>query len=664
MAEVVGILSGGITLADATHKAGSAIVALKRLWNEVHNVPDYINTLLDRLSLLRAVLADTESELRRDPTILAGNSTLQQTVQYCNETIRNLDTLVGDLGKEVDHKRRLRRNKARIKVVLEQGTIRRLEGEINNAVQLLEIARQTHALALARQQPALIATQITNQIRALSVSASSFSQTSSPSSQPPLPTGSHTTITIVKPTTVGFISLPWAYSRFFGSYASKSSLASSTSTGVSQSAEETYCVRVQLPSWLARSVWDICAKRASNGWTYSLRYWTIKSQNAEVFNMAFRGNLSSIVRMFEERTASLYDRDTAGWTLLHYAAFQGNLEKFTYLVQNGLSIDETNNAGDSALYYLCRNTDQPNEVLSMYRFLQSTGDLDDAASALFRANRNDMSSQRVSTLHRFVWSVPGLLDIVLGGALHGLSAESRFTSLTWRYVNPTVLLDILIRERTADAEIFRRQLHRHPTSSLHEFAKVYFQNVPGGPNAKDVTGHRLGTAFEDWRALARWLFRGLASRDLSRQGNQVWEATTPLFAGLLGSGWAVPRSAREVRRARRRLGAALGFWLEDLRIAGVDLGRYGRWECRMFRGGYMLRRSRWNILACCGHDGRGSWDSRGPILESIRPAPLPWDWELVWDSFGEEYVGAFFKWAECGRPLMPGSWSRDDVDHI
>ncbi|KAL4933389.1 uncharacterized protein BDV17DRAFT_298910 [Aspergillus undulatus] len=652
MAEIVGVVSGAITLADASHKAGSGILALKRLWNDIHNVPDYINSLLDRLGLVHLVLTDLQAELSRDQNILNANSAVQLSVQYCSKAIKNLDTLVNELRQRVEDKQRLRRNKARVKVVLEKDAIQRLEREVQDAFQLLGIAQQTYSVALVRHQPSLI----TNQIGALGIAASpSITQGSSPRNQKSLTSEVKTKRSIEKPANTGFLTLSWVYSSLFGSYTSKSSLFNLN--GTSTSIEETYCARVQLPSWLARSVWDICAKRASNGWTYSLKHWTIRPQDTEVFETAFRSDISSVIQMFKSRTGSLYDRDTQGWTLLHYAAFEGDLEKFTYLVQKGLSVHETDNKGATPLYFLCRIADQGSDILNVYRFLRYTDDITDAANTLFNSSRND-DYCRKSTLHRFIWSVPGLLDLLLE-EFHLAPIESRFESLVWRYVDTKVLLDLIVKEKLTDAENIRQQLYRSSVTSLHGFAKVYFQSVPGGPNIEDLFGQRLRTAFADWRKLARWLFRGISTKDLSRQGNEIWEATTPLFAGLLDCGWKVRCSPSEVRQSRGRLNTALAFWLEDLRSAGVDLERYGKREQRkMFLESYMLQTARWKVLAC----GEGNeLNEQGPILVSIKYGPRPSDWELIWDGYTETFVGTFFEWVEQRRPLMPGSWEEDDM---
>ncbi|OQD67769.1 hypothetical protein PENPOL_c003G07857 [Penicillium polonicum] len=640
MAEIIGVVSSAITLAEATAKTCKGIIALKRLWNEVHEVPEYINALLDRLALVHSVLSEMEIELNRDQQLLKSNSAIGLSLQYCKSAKDRLDALVDELKQRVEDKGRFGRNRARVKAVIGKEVVRQLQDEIRDAMQLLGISQQTYAIALARQQPALIV----DQIGSLSAGPQTWpSVQNSTLPRKSMQTTSAASMIVPK----GSLRLPWTYS-IFGSYSSRS-------TGTFSSADEVYCARIQLPAWLFRSVWDIRAKRASNGWTYTLQQWSVRPHGAEVFGAALDGDLPAIIPLFNDRKASLFDRDPRGWTLLHYAAFQGNLETITYLIRSGLSIHETSTDGSSPLYYLCRNSAQASDVLNIYRLIESTDDLSDAAATFFLPRDSYYDK---STLHRFIWSVPGLFNLVTAES-HLVPLETRFTTIIWRYVNPKVLLDILVRENVVDAEIVRRQLHGAAASSLHEFAKVYFQHVPGGPNSADPVGQRMGTVFEDWRKLAQWLFGGMRGRDLVRQGNQPWEATTPLFSGLMDCGWAVPRSRREVRRAERRLETALMFWLEDLQSTGVDLARYGRREQKTFEEGYALRRACWKILAC---------GEEGPRLASIEFGPLPRDWKLGWSHLEgnwcyleEDVVGVFFEWAGCPPPVMPGSWLDEEV---
>jgi hypothetical protein len=146
MAEIIGIVTSAITLADATAKTAKGIVALKRLWNDVHEVPEYINSILDRLALVQSVLDDLETELSRDQQLFASNSAIKLSIYYCKSAKDKLDALVTDLGQRVADKGRFSRNRARVKVVFGKEVVCRLEDEIRDAMQLLGIAQQTYAM--------------------------------------------------------------------------------------------------------------------------------------------------------------------------------------------------------------------------------------------------------------------------------------------------------------------------------------------------------------------------------------------------------------------------------------------------------------------------------------------------------------------------------------
>ncbi|KAJ5346766.1 uncharacterized protein N7506_000019 [Penicillium brevicompactum] len=354
-----------------------------------------------------------------------------------------------------------------------------------------------------------------------------------------------------------------------------------------------------------------------------------------------------MIPLFKERRASLYDRDPRGWTLLHYAAFKGDIDTIKYLVRLGLSIHETSADGCTPLYYLCRNNDHVGEIVSVYRFIKSNDDLSDAACALFLPRRD---YYKKSSLHHFLWSVPNLWDLVKAESPL-VTLDSRFTSIIWEYVDPRIILDIFIRE-VSKAETVRRQLNGVTESSLHEFSKIYFHHVAGWPNAP-----HMRTRSSEWRKLARWLLKGLRPKDLSRQGNEIWEATTPLFAGLMSARWPTPVKKREIRRNNRQLESMLLLWLKDVQAAGVNLASYGWWERKRFGESWVLQNARWASLA---------YDGKGPRLKSISTGNLPQDWKLVW-NWHEEFtwlrepvVSVFFQWAERPPPLMPGSWQSDD----
>jgi hypothetical protein len=78
MAEILGIVSGSI----AVDERASAVLKLKRLWKEVRDAPDYVNSLIDQLSLVHPLLTKTEAELRADEKLLASSGAARLRLKY------------------------------------------------------------------------------------------------------------------------------------------------------------------------------------------------------------------------------------------------------------------------------------------------------------------------------------------------------------------------------------------------------------------------------------------------------------------------------------------------------------------------------------------------------------------------------------------------------
>ncbi|KAL4946307.1 hypothetical protein BDV06DRAFT_208783 [Aspergillus oleicola] len=612
------------------------------------------------------------SEISRGHDMTNVNNAMQLSAQYCSKAALSLETLVNKLSKKVEDKNRLRRNKARLKVVFEQDDVQYLEREMQGALQLLSIAQQTYLMALVRQQPPLVVAQVG------SVGIREESRQLLPSSSPE-PARRGTTTGVVTETKITRNPLlPWVYSRFFGSYTSRSSRRNGSKT--SATSEEIYCARVQPPSWLAQSAWDIWAKQASNGWNYSIRCWNIKPgcwndkpgswvidpwEDGGTLGAAYRGNVSCIIELCSNGTGSLFDRDTQGRTLLHYAALGGDHDTFNYLVQEGLSIYEPTFRGHTPLWYLCHHSSKIPVMVNIHRFLRSTGDLTDMALSLLIPDLPYGDVFHTCSLIVCLWSVPGIFDLIID-EFRLAPLDLRFRSIAWKWTDPKLLLDIFCRDKLTDPATFRRQTFEIGQSSLPAFASVYFQHVPEFYGAKVQTFYHRTGIFEDWRKIARWLVHGISLEDLSYEGNDSWEARTPLLYGLWKCSWVKSTSSLGLRQTRQMLKKALSCWLEDLRNEGIDLKSYGRREKKMFHKSEEMRSTRWRKLTFAENDADaeefwGECGGIGPILVEIKTGPLPSDWELVWDLYGEAYAGEFFEWAECDRPLMPGTWDADDI---
>jgi hypothetical protein len=142
MAEILGIVSGSIAVAETA----SAVLELKRLWNEVRDAPDYVDSLIDQLSFVHPLLTETETELRVDEKLLASSVTARLSLKYCKRILWDLDGVAHDLRQQIEGKRRLSRGKAKVKVTLGKDAICPLQKRMQDALQLLGIAQQTYLM--------------------------------------------------------------------------------------------------------------------------------------------------------------------------------------------------------------------------------------------------------------------------------------------------------------------------------------------------------------------------------------------------------------------------------------------------------------------------------------------------------------------------------------
>lgn len=74
------------------------------------------------------------------------------------------------------------------------------------------------------------------------------------------------------------------------------------------------------PSWLINRVWSIQAVKASFGWTFSPRTYTVVPWNSPAFHYAGDNNVKGLQELFSKNLASPWDRNEFDYTLLIVSA--------------------------------------------------------------------------------------------------------------------------------------------------------------------------------------------------------------------------------------------------------------------------------------------------------------------------------------------------------
>ena len=146
MAEILGLVSGVITVAQVAGQIGVCVLRLKTLWSEVKDVPDTINALMMDLELLDPMLSEMATQLSQVQNIVQTDRLAISTLERSRQALRNLECLVNDLHQQVSSKKRLKKGIIKVKITLKKELIRTYQERLQNALQLLSLSQQTHLM--------------------------------------------------------------------------------------------------------------------------------------------------------------------------------------------------------------------------------------------------------------------------------------------------------------------------------------------------------------------------------------------------------------------------------------------------------------------------------------------------------------------------------------
>lgn len=150
MAEILGAVASGLAVAKVGLKVGGTVWKLKKLWQEVHEVPAAIRDLMRQIEMMEPILSAHETSLSIQDTALparfsaCNGAPTTQSAAHCREALDDLQRLVEDLDFAVDSEKRRTRTFARMKVVLKKHTIKGFQDRLERATRLLQLAQVSY----------------------------------------------------------------------------------------------------------------------------------------------------------------------------------------------------------------------------------------------------------------------------------------------------------------------------------------------------------------------------------------------------------------------------------------------------------------------------------------------------------------------------------------
>lgn len=155
MAEVLGLVASGFSVAQVAGSLVTGSLKLKALLDEVKNAPETLRDMLDQLELLTPILCEataegndaTSTSASRLPAHSRVQKALRNALRACQTASEQLEFLTTDLMSQVDMARGgVRRKRAMVKVVLKKGTLAQYETRLQKTIQLLTLAQNTYIM--------------------------------------------------------------------------------------------------------------------------------------------------------------------------------------------------------------------------------------------------------------------------------------------------------------------------------------------------------------------------------------------------------------------------------------------------------------------------------------------------------------------------------------
>ncbi|KAE9380938.1 hypothetical protein N431DRAFT_325529 [Stipitochalara longipes BDJ] len=654
MAEIIGLIASGISIAQLAGQVTSSTLKLKAYWSQIQEAPADIKILVREIECLSGILGRIGEEF--DTEIGDGgieDAGLRISLELCTEGAEELRGLVvemeGKLGVARDvngeGKARWKRKVGAARVVLKKDEIKRLKQRLKSAVRLLGLAHQSYIgdleliydRTMVRMQPEIIVarissmtpfTQIATQTTNVLETTPKFRQQNSGQSNSSfIASGQYGYLTC---------SRPWMQ-LLIGSIEYRKNMRRKRGKE-----KEEINLKLRWPTWLSCQAWEIEGYQDQSAWRFSLRSYRTLNSKHPIFESVKNGDVERVKRQLCAREGFATDRNETGETLLHVAARFGHVEVCQLLIATGADVLATDWEKKTPFETAMYNSG----LIFFYKKKEIQGLL----QSLVDAGGSELLIQDYRILGQYFGSTESLSYLVR----ESLPAYQNLSSYDLHYVatcvgnsywpNGLELVQLILSSTRLD-EVLRTRRGSEDSSLVHFYAghciPFSLLHVCAGHCSHRLAQPTITTSEDPWRVFTRELI--LAGAD-----------TSPIdIHGM---------SPLSLLLHRNRQGATLSQllrdWLCDMKEAGVDLRHYGEIESAIY------------LSLECFCDAETDFPQAGRHVISFSYGPDVDDWQFWVDEPTDVFAGTFWKmmeaqttdiWEESSNMTssglrIPGSW--------
>ncbi|KAF5710767.1 hypothetical protein FGLOB1_5297 [Fusarium globosum] len=618
MAEILGLASSIITIVEVAGKLGTNAIRLKRLWDEVQDVPSSIQRCIEQLEILAPAIEEMDHEFEKTRNMIQNDSAAKRSLEYSRKAVETLDTLVRDMETQISAAKTSKRLVAQLKVRIKRDVIEDQQLRLTSALQLLSLSQQTYLIALSRAQPEIIISEIRNwreseyQKRTLlAIEEDDQSIEGERSGEPQVAESQD----YVKSSVSSDLDL-WSAKRrlpqlrpsLLGSFAFHSyEVAESSSIHYVPGKARFFQTRVHMPWFIQRS-WDL-----------NIRPW-----NAKIFAALLFGEAEHTIELLKNKEASIYDVSPNGSSLLYVATLSGHIESIKALLLMGMKVSDIEPSDLFSFIYACfREDPQAKSPVELGRqWVKEIGGI----------STEHLNNQYFS---RTFWGVPSVYTLLSETG----SVRQMLPSFSWTCVNPAVPLELLKSGLAVAADFSRCICSSGPDGICRCYtSSLMFQYFHALLNNDK--------SFPDWRRLARKALLGVSPLNIVHPHEGAFCSLTSILKALWKRQFRLFPFARWIQNA-------VTLWLEDVAAAGINLEEYMNLELLYsldFQKNAVCKDMKMKI-----RPGARLLES-GPSLVILSVGPCAGDWSFSWDPCVEELSGDFWTALEDIPIKVPGAW--------
>jgi hypothetical protein len=140
MAELLGVIASGISVASIAIQVGDSVLKLKSFWDTITNAPEDIKYLINEIETLSLILSDIGKSEKQGDLPLVGLESAKKCLELCEKGSGILEAVVKELDEKIGKGKRI----GGFKAALKKGMIERLRDRLRSAQFMLMLSNQTY----------------------------------------------------------------------------------------------------------------------------------------------------------------------------------------------------------------------------------------------------------------------------------------------------------------------------------------------------------------------------------------------------------------------------------------------------------------------------------------------------------------------------------------